>query len=101
MFENAQVSSNAMQHLPAVKTVGRATERAMMIGGVAALVCYATHAVFHLVHGRWYDLLWACHAAAIFVGAGLIARNSTINGVGVLLGSMGLPLWLSDLAAGG
>ena len=89
-----------MQHSPAVNTVGRATERALIIGGVAALVCYATHAVFHLVHGRWYDLLWACHGAAIFVGAGLIARSSTINGIGVLLGSMGLPLWLSDLAAG-
>jgi hypothetical protein len=72
----------------------------MMIGGVAALFCYATHAVFHLMHGRWYDLLWACHVAAIFVGAGLIARNSTIIGIGVLLGSVGLPLWLSDLAAG-
>ncbi|MBX9789995.1 MAG: hypothetical protein K2Y37_13840 [Pirellulales bacterium] len=85
----------------AVTAVRRDSDRAMPLAGMAALVCYATHAAFHLVHGRWYDLVWACHLAAILVGVGLIARNSAINGIGVLLGLMGLPLWLADLATGG
>jgi hypothetical protein len=69
--------------------------------GLAALACYAVHAFVHLVRGEWYDLFWACHVAALFVGAGLLARSATLNGVGVLVGLMGLPLWLADLAAGG
>lgn len=69
--------------------------------GTVAVSCYAIHASVHLLRGEWYDLFWACHVAALFVGAGLLARSSTINSVGVLLGLMGLPLWLADLAAGG
>lgn len=69
--------------------------------GIAAVMCYAIHAALHLVRGEWYDLFWACHVAALLVGAGLLTRNAAINGVGVLLGLMGLPLWLADLAAGG
>src|SRR5689334_12253994 len=68
--------------------------------GIGALSCYAIHALFHLSRGEWYDLFWACHVAAIFVGIGLLTRSATINGIGVLLGLMGLPLWLADLAAG-
>jgi hypothetical protein len=69
--------------------------------GIAALACYAIHALLHIVRGEWYDLFWACHVAALLVGVGLLARNAAIDGVGVLLGLMGLPLWLADLAAGG
>jgi hypothetical protein len=73
----------------------------MTLPGTTAVACYVIHASVHLVRGEWYDLFWACHVAALFVGAGLLARSSTINGVGVLLGLMGLPLWVADLAAGG
>jgi hypothetical protein len=69
--------------------------------GIVAVVCYAIHAAVHLARGEWYDLFWACHVAALFVGGGLLARSAVINSVGVLLGLMGLPLWLADLAAGG
>jgi hypothetical protein len=69
--------------------------------GIAAVACYAIHAAVHLVRGEWYDLFWACHVAALFVGGGLLARSAAINSVGVLVGLMGLPLWLADLAAGG
>lgn len=68
--------------------------------GIAALSCYAIHALFHLFRGEWYDLFWACHVAAIFVGIGLLTQSATINDIGVLLGLMGLPLWLADLAGG-
>ncbi len=77
------------------------SQRGTTLGGVAALACFATHAAFHVAHGRWYDSFWACHMAALFVGLGLLAQSATTNGVGVLLGLLGLPLWLSDLAAGG
>jgi hypothetical protein len=79
--------------------VGRS--RATILCGWAAIACYAVHATLHLVRGEWYDLFWACHIAALFVGGGFIARNATLNGAGVLLGLMGLPLWLADLASGG
>jgi len=69
--------------------------------GIAAVACYAIHAAVHLVRGEWYDLFWACHVAALFVGGGFLARSAATNSVGVLLGLMGLPLWLADLAAGG
>jgi hypothetical protein len=35
------------------------------------------------------------------VGVGLLTGSPAINAVGVLLGSLGLPLWLLDLATGG
>jgi hypothetical protein len=69
--------------------------------GLVAVACYAIHAAVHLARGEWYDLFWACHIAALFVGGGLLGRSAVINSVGVLLGLMGLPLWLADLAAGG
>ncbi len=84
----------------AIRADGRSPRVTTLLGG-AAVACYAIHASVHLLRGEWYDLFWACHVAALFVGAGLLARSSTINGVGVLLGLMGLPLWLADLAAGG
>jgi hypothetical protein len=89
-----------MQQSPKAAEISRASERAMTLAGLTALACYAIHAIFHLTQGRWYDLFWACHVAAILIGAGLLAHSATINGMGVLLGLMGLPLWVADLAAG-
>lgn len=77
------------------------SHRVTSLLGIAAVACYAIHAALHLFQGEWYDLFWACHVAALFVGAGLLTRHAAMNGVGVLLGLMGLPLWLADLAAGG
>jgi hypothetical protein len=69
--------------------------------GLAAIACYAIHGAVHLFQGEWYDLFWACHIAALFVGVGLLLQSAALNSVGVLLGLMGLPLWLADLAGGG
>lgn len=85
----------------AAANADRRARRATTLAGLAALACYAVHAAFHLAHGRWYDLFWACHVAAILIGVGLIARSGAINGVGVMLALLGTPLWLADLAAGG
>jgi hypothetical protein len=76
-------------------------ERWLVVCGLIAVACYAAHAAFHTLHGRWYDALWSCHVAAMLVGVGLLTGRPTVNAVGVLLGCMGLPLWLLDLAGGG
>lgn len=69
--------------------------------GVAALVCYAIHASFHLVHGRPEELLWMCHLGAVLVGIGLLCCSASVNGVGLLFLCIGTPLWLMYLAGGG
>lgn len=74
---------------------------ALPLLGVAALLCYAGHGAFHLLHARPEDLLWACHLGAAVVGVGLLAGSPTTNGLGTLWLSLGTPLWLMDLAAGG
>lgn len=68
--------------------------------GVAALVCYAIHATFHLWHGRWWDLLWVCHLGAAVVGVGLVIPSAGTLGVGTSWLGMGAPLWVMDLAGG-
>jgi hypothetical protein len=68
---------------------------------VAAVVCYAIHATFHLVHGRPEELLWSCHLGAALVGIGFLCSSATINGIGLLFLCMGTPLWLMYLAEGG
>ena len=70
MPEDTAADGQAVQHSSAVTVASRARDRAMLLAGVAALLCYATHGAFHLAHGRWYDLFWACHSAAVLVGAG-------------------------------
>ena len=51
--------------------------------------------------GRPENLLWACHAAALCVGIGLVVGRHTLVAAGVLLLTIGVPLWLINLAAGG
>jgi hypothetical protein len=94
------MATDQMQHSSSVTGISQPSKRALTLGGLTALACYAVHAIFHLTQGRWYDLFWACHVAAILIGVGLLAHSATINGMGVLMGLMGLPLWAADLAAG-
>jgi hypothetical protein len=70
------------------------------IFGATALACYGVHAGFHLLHGRPYDLLWACHIGSAIVGAGWLATSAVTNGIGTLLLCLGTPLWLMALADG-
>lgn len=69
--------------------------------GIAALGCYAVHGSFHLINGRPEDLLWACHLGAALVGIGLLVPSPIVTVLGTLFLSLGTPLWLMDLAAGG
>ena len=69
--------------------------------GILAILFYAIHAAVHLHRGQPYDLLWACHIAALLVGIGLIARNATFNAIGFLWSCVGTLLWILDLTTGG
>jgi hypothetical protein len=74
----------------------------MRIGlALAAIACYGAHASVHLWRGEPYDLLWGCHLAVLLVAAGLLLRNATLNGVGVLWSCFGLPIWLLYTFTGG
>ena len=69
--------------------------------GIAAISFYAIHAGVQLAHGRPENLLWACHAASLCVGIGLVFRLTMPVAVGGLLLTVGVPAWLINLAAGG
>lgn len=69
--------------------------------GVVAFACYGAHATFHLLHHRPHDLLWACHISALWIGLGFCSRAPLFNAIGVCWLSLGVPLWIVDLATGG
>ena len=73
----------------------------MKVLGAAAIFCYATHAGFHVLHGRPEDVLWACHLGAFIVGIGLLVPSPAVNAIGTFWLCYGTPLWLVDLATGG
>ena len=69
--------------------------------GLAALVCYAIHAGFHILNGRPEEVLWVCHLGSALVGVGLLRSSAAMNGIGTLFLCMGTPLWVMYLAGGG
>ena len=69
--------------------------------GLAALVCYAIHAAFHVINGRPEEVLWMCHLGAALVGIGLFFSSAVTNGIGTLFLCVGTPLWLMYLSGGG
>jgi hypothetical protein len=69
--------------------------------GFAALAGVAIHFAYHLYHQRPWDLLWACHIAALLVGIGTVLDWPSAVGIGLLWLVIGVPLWLLDLALGG
>lgn len=69
--------------------------------GLAALLGTAIHYTYHLYHQRPWDLLWACHVAALLIGVGCLFDWPPCVGVGVLWLVVGVPMWLLDLATGG
>lgn len=69
--------------------------------GVAALVCFAIHASYHLLAGRWPDVLWGCHIATLLVGIGALLERAEPVAIGVLWLCFGNPMWILDISTGG
>ncbi len=69
--------------------------------GLLAIGFLAIHSAAHVARGTPEDAIWVCHASNLFIGIGLLSRNSTLNAVGLLILTVGVPLWLVDLATGG
>ena len=68
--------------------------------GLLALAGTAIHWAYHLYHQRPWDLLWACHLAAVLIGIGCIFDWPACVGVGVMWLSVGVPMWIISLATG-
>ncbi|WP_254510487.1 hypothetical protein [Anatilimnocola floriformis] len=69
--------------------------------GLAAISFFLLHGGYQLVHGRWENLLWACHLADLIVGVGLVLRSRSIAAMGLVMLGFGVPMWLVSLATGG
>src|SRR5437016_6118572 len=69
--------------------------------GILALSFYVAHAAAHLLAHRPADLLWACHLACVWIGAGALFSMATPAAIGVSWLALGVPLWILDLATGG
>ena len=70
------------------------------IFGVTAVVFYAIHAGWQVLHDNPANPLWACHLGSLLVGMGLLCGAPLLNLVGVLWLSLGTPLWIWDLSRG-
>jgi hypothetical protein len=69
--------------------------------GALALAFVVFNAASILLHRDPTDLLWACHVACALVALGQLFGWPAPNAIGVLWLSIGVPLWLLDLAGGG
>jgi hypothetical protein len=69
--------------------------------GWGCIGCFAAHALVQVAAGIPHNLLWACHMACLLSGVGLVLRFAAVARAGVLLLSIGTPLWLINLLWGG
>jgi len=69
--------------------------------GATAIACYVIHAVYEIASGRLESLLWMCHLGALLVGLGLLFRWPVWHGVGLMWLTLGVPLWMIAVIAGG
>ncbi len=78
------------------------TETELLFGlGILALCFFGAHATIHLLHGRWYDILWTCTLSNAVLGLGLLSRRAISVAVGATWLVMGNLTWLADLLTGG
>ena len=69
--------------------------------GLAAFGFFLIHGCYQYSHGRWENLLWACHLADLCVGVGLVLGLRSITASGLVMLGFGVPMWLIGLATGG
>jgi hypothetical protein len=91
LFFKTTVSMLANDHKP----------RSTLGLGLLAVCFFGVHAAGQIWAGTPENLLWACHVADLCVGLGLIIRWPTLTAGGLLMLSIGIPLWLINLGFGG
>jgi hypothetical protein len=69
------------------------------LGGLA-LLFYAAHATWHVVHGSAWDLLWVCNASMPVLVLGCFFAKARLVAGAVMILSYGTPMWLLDLMTG-
>lgn len=74
---------------------------ARVSSGILAILFYVLRAGLYVVGGEPQNALWSCHVASLAVGFGLLLRSATLNAIGFLWVTVGVPAWLLDLATGG
>jgi hypothetical protein len=72
-----------------------------LAAGFLAIFFYMARASLYLATGEPYNLLWSCHLACLLVGFGFLLSSPTLNAIGFLWVTVGLPFWFLDLATGG
>lgn len=68
--------------------------------GLAAIGAWALHASYYVETGKPENLLWACLVALPLAGIGLLARAGWLVGPSALVLTIGIPLWVIDMASG-
>src|SRR3989442_245322 len=68
--------------------------------GTRELAFLAFHAGVHAYLGQAQHVFWSCNIATLAVGIGFLVPSATANAVGAFWLTVGLPLWLLDLALG-
>ncbi len=69
--------------------------------GLVAIFFYVVRAGVYIATGEPQNLLWSCHLACLLVGFGLLSSSATLNAIGFLWVTIGIPMWFLDLATGG
>jgi hypothetical protein len=72
-----------------------------LAAGSVAVALYGLRASQFLAAGQPANMLWACYVGALAVGFGLLLRSPSLNAIGFLWETVGVPAWLLDLTTGG
>lgn len=83
------------------RTPAAATDRRYLLAGAIGLCCFLAHGAVHVARHEAYEMLWSCNASALVLGVSGLARSRTGLAIGLCWLSIGVPLWLLDLASGG
>jgi hypothetical protein len=77
----------------------RASRSVDFLLAALAFACFASHAAAHIAEGHPYDVLWVCTVSSLLIGAANLARSAQLNAIGLLWLTLGVPLWLIDMAS--
>jgi hypothetical protein len=75
--------------------------RRYLVAGALGLFCFVAHGAVHVARHEAYEMLWTCNASALVIGLAGLLRSRTGLAIGLCWLSIGVPLWLVDLAGGG